>query len=316
MNPFYVHPLNMTGPKFLAFYFTSLFFAFLFYLSYRALRALLGKWTTQHHDGDSPPLDQYELAYLSAGADRAATSTMAVLVHDGSLSVSEDKQLTRTADNDYIVVANGVYRGSPKAKPRHWMEKYLLEFISQKRGSHPARKVRWAMRRHARALSQRLVDMRLIVPTWQFALHWLLAKGPLWGLFALGGYKFVIGAQRDRPILILLMLLFASATIIWRLPRPSRRTARGDRVLKSLQEQHAALGLTARTQGTQLTTPDVAMAMALFGPALLTDVAPVQDLLVSLKRPECWSACGSGSGCGSGGGCGGGCGGCGGCGGG
>ena len=115
---------------------------------------------------------------------------------------------------------------------------------------------------------------------------------------------------RPGEIVALLVMMF--------LCRRLGRTSWGDRVLGDLRITQTPLEATVRSDSAHLEPSDVALAVGLFGVAVLADPA-LASLGTVLHPPpgaggSCSSGCGSGSSCSGGGcssGCGGGCGGCG-----
>jgi uncharacterized protein (TIGR04222 family) len=142
---------------------------------------------------------------------------------------------------------------------------------------------------------------------------------PFAPVLLLGCLKLTVGLQRHRPVVFLFVLCVLTVLMMlcFDEERP-HRTRRGDRLLSRLARENAALHETALTaQGSGGLKPrDVALAVGLFGGAMLA-AGPLSDLGLLIKPPGAGSVCGSGGGgCGGGGcgggGCGGGCGGCGG----
>ena len=151
-----------------------------------------------------------------------------------------------------------------------------------------------------------------------------IAQGTVFAVvLAIGVYKIGLGVQRGRPVGFLLLLCLLTLTLLLLfVSRSPRRTRLGDRALKMLRAGNMGLRQTVVVKPARVAPSDFALAVALYGPAVLT-VGPMIALRDALRpRPAAsdnssssygGSSCSSDSG---GGGCGGGCGGggCGGCG--
>jgi len=142
-------------------------------------------------------------------------------------------------------------------------------------------------------------------------------------VLVLGIAKVIVGISRNRPVIFLVFLCIATMILVAVFGKlPAVRTRSGDRLMASLRRRNSALQATARSAPQNLADTDLALAIALFGPAVLASGA-LRDLRQALwpvnTSWEGGSSCGGASCGGGGGGCsGGGCGGggCGGCGGG
>ena len=135
---------------------------------------------------------------------------------------------------------------------------------------------------------------------------------------AVGVMKVAIGLGRGRPVSMLVVVIgvgvLGLVTLLTSLPE---RSSLGDKVLKRLRQRTAGLEVSTAKQPERLAPNDLALAVALYGPAVIS-VGPVAVLAQALRpRPPAasssWSGDGDTSSCG--GSCGGGCGGggCGGC---
>jgi uncharacterized protein (TIGR04222 family) len=127
---------------------------------------------------------------------------------------------------------------------------------------------------------------------------------PFVALFMFGATKWVIGDLRERPVgylTILLLLTAAFAMIRWL--SIDRRTAAGLKALAIARESSLRLKRAP-------TTPEVGLAVALFGTAVLAG-SGWSDFHKLRSAGDGIGSYGGGGGCGGGGGGGGGCGGCG-----
>ncbi|GEM_PF-1129256 len=139
---------------------------------------------------------------------------------------------------------------------------------------------------------------------------WLMGALAL-GVIAL--IKVIIGLQRQRPVLFLLIEAGLFLLFAWGVANP-RRTLGGDQLISNMEALFASLKNRAENIHAGGGTTELVWLGAVFGmgavPAL---VFPHKKALKMPQQSSTTSSCGS-SGCGSscGGGCGGGCGGCGG----
>ena len=123
----------------------------------------------------------------------------------------------------------------------------------------------------------------------------------LGAVLALGVTKTYVGIERHRPVGFLLPQCFVTAVLIVLLvAKAPVRTRRGSRLLAALRRHNAALRTNAARAPEMLAGNDVALAFALFGPAVFT-TGVMDDLRRTLAPPrEGGSGCGGSSGCGSG----------------
>jgi uncharacterized protein (TIGR04222 family) len=136
---------------------------------------------------------------------------------------------------------------------------------------------------------------------------------------AIGGVRLALGMAAGRAVgylIALLILTLVIALLFFR--RPGPRTHRGDRLVRGLRRTNAALRTSARAAAAGLAGADLALAVGLWGPAVLNG-SPLDDVRRVLQPATSSSGSSdsgggsdSGSSCGGsscGGGCGGGCGG-------
>jgi hypothetical protein len=116
--------------------------------------------------------------------------------------------------------------------------------------------------------------------------------------------------------LIGLLILTGIIALFFLVHAPNPRTHRGDRLVRNLRRTNAALRTNAAAAAAGLAGADLALAIGLWGPAVLSG-SPMDDVRRLLRPAGSDSSGGdsgssSGSSCGGsscGGGCGGGCGG-------
>lgn len=142
----------------------------------------------------------------------------------------------------------------------------------------------------------------------------------------LGGVRLLFGMAAGRPVgyliaLLVLTLIVALIVALLFLRRPTTpRTHRGDLVVRGLRQANAALRTTAVAAAAGLAGADLALAVGLWGPGVLSG-SPLDDVRRQLVpvgssgsgsdggSSSCSSSSCSGGGSSCGGGCGGGCGG-------
>jgi hypothetical protein len=112
---------------------------------------------------------------------------------------------------------------------------------------------------------------------------------------------------------LIALLVLTGVIALFFLRTPSPRTHRGDRLVRNLRRTNAALRTSAAAAAAGLAGADLALAVGLWGPAVLSG-SPLDDVRLLLRPPGSSGAGGDsgGSSCGGsscGGGCGGGCGG-------
>jgi uncharacterized protein (TIGR04222 family) len=289
--------LDLRGPQFLGLY------AFLFLLA-SALAAILRR-AMRGPCGPPPPeahkLDPYEIAALTGGERLAVNTAIASLYRRGALDVSSAGMLKTTGLTIH---------------PLHPLERRVLDVVEPLKRYVPEvhRKV------PADATLKRPTDLGLLLPPDRRRAAAFASAAPLLALLLLGIVKVIVGIERNRPVEFLFIWCALTAVVaVLLLARPPRRTRAGDALLKDMQSRSVGLRATAATAPTSLAVGDLALAMALFGPAVLasTELDPVRKALIPPRSTtsSCGSSCGGG-GCGGGGCGGGGCGGggCGGCG--
>jgi uncharacterized protein (TIGR04222 family) len=142
---------------------------------------------------------------------------------------------------------------------------------------------------------------------------------PLWATIAFGAVKIGVGVLREKPVVLLVLLVVATALagVAALYFTVSHSTGHGRWARAELEKQLDAARYTAVTANTMLPGSEAALAIGLFG---LAELGLHQELQSALGPPPaasggggssggCGSSCSSG-GCGGGGCGGGGCGGC------
>jgi uncharacterized protein (TIGR04222 family) len=294
-------PFALNGPQFLGFFAVSFVLALAVSLFVR--RTLRGPV-------DEPPpgsvkLDPYETALLAGGEAAAINSAIAALVHSGGLEVNKTERK--------LIAAKGTTAG-------HDLERAVLSAAAGSVGSTDGtelRTVRKGAEPTAALLRPRLTDLGLLVGDGQAMLMGLLGAVPMLALLVLGAMRLSQASHTGKPsaFLIILMVVTGIAALILLFKR-TLRTRRGDAVLARLTADAASARATVSAKPELVTAGDIALAVGLFGVAVLA-TGPMDALAETLRPPPGSSSCGTscgGSSCGGGGSScgGGGCGGCGG----
>ncbi|WP_224244917.1 TIGR04222 domain-containing membrane protein [Hyalangium gracile] len=294
-----MNPLDWTGPEFLSLYIPL--------LAGGLGVALLLRYFLRAPSGEpllsAGRMDPYEVAALH-GSDTLIEAVTASLFHRRVLRVDGDR------------LATGETLPSNAAP----IERSVFECVAT--GNMKLETLRRALSPDVQHIQARLMRKGLLVDDAQALkaqLYPLMAYG---AVLLLGLTKVGVGLANDRPVVYLVLLLCLGSLgllFLWRRPWRSRL---GDATLKALQSAHEPLRTTAMAgeSSQALSGPDLALAVGLYGPALLIPMG-YSDLRQVMHPP---SASGSSSDSSSGGGsdssCGGdsdgGGGGCGGCGGG
>lgn len=295
---------NLTGPEFLVFYLALLAGGGIACLLLRqALRFSLGR-RADPSDSELMALRPEEVAYLSGGAELAV---QAALVSLAQRKLVEPDSRTQTL----------TLKGSPPNDAPS-LER-ALGFAFGK-GPRTVRSLTADARPYLALIRKRLIDLGLIVPDETAWLPILVPALVGVGVILVGVIKILIGLSRNRPVgfLVMLVALAIYAFVqMWR--NPAERTVQGDRLLAKLRDRSHGLESSVKLQPDRLAPTDLALAVGIFGPAVISS-GPLRTLGMSLSRRPVvqtsgsWDSGSTFSSCGSscGGGCGGG--GCGGCG--
>lgn len=289
-----MNPLDLPGPSFLAFYALATAGA--------AALALLLRHALSGPGGPPTPM-AYELhpidvAWLKGGPKLAALAALASLTQQRVIAVDPDSRTLK-------VVA-------PLPARAHPLERAAVDQLATS-GDAPAAIM--AVESTPLPSLPRLERLGLTPEQRRERRLRLAAASPLVGVLIVGFAKLAVGVSRDRPVGLLLFALVLVGMLTVFIGRLRiLRTRRGSTLLAELASANKGLKASAlSTDTSEATGSDVAMAIALFGPAMLGAywLGDLQQALV----PPSGSSGDSGSSCGSSSSCGGGCGGggCGGC---
>lgn len=290
-----LHPLDLTGPAFLAYFCIALLAAHI------AGKLFARMCRASHADPvTTPDLAPLETAYLAGGRARAIDAALVGLLHRAAIEV-------RPGGGGFVV-------GRESGKSLTGLQADLYREIARRSGAlEKLRRLRTAS--IARMETRLAKDGLLLVASAPQQLCTRLALGlPVAAVIALGAAKVVVGMARQRPVVFLVLLLVVAlivlGTKLFNLPL---RSTRGEAVLEKLRRRNAALQATAQRRSGDLDESSLLLAVGLFGTAVLAsnDLLWMQQGFVNNRSGGSDSASGcSSSGCGGGGG--GGCGGCGG----
>jgi uncharacterized protein (TIGR04222 family) len=295
------NPLNLSGPQFLSFYLWSFLAATCGGL---LLRTMLRRDASAENFGE-PQLDAIDVAYLAGGSGRAVQAAIVSLVQQDCLRF-------RSSSDIHAVT------GCPRRPSL--LERVVHSTAGKMEDGTTLFRIHRAASVVTRDIDDRLVSCGLLMPGGMRRLLALVTLGPPATIMLLGVAKFLVGISRDRPVgLLTLMLLASVAGLALLLCLQPRTTAAG----AALVRRQRALNDDARHHAYRFAGPELTLAVALFGPALLAGVrdpqlqglarqlAPASGGSWDASSSSCGgSSCGASCG-GGGGGCGGG--GCGGC---
>lgn len=292
------NPFDLRGPQFILLYLVVLGIAVLAAL-------IMRKWLRSPHYEplmQGQELDPYETAYLISDSS-PVDAAVGMLVNRQAISVN--------AQTCTISVKSGLPANS------HPIEQAVYAALSN--GSAPTiNHVRRALAPQVVQLGVRPRARGLIISDEQAHVARMVPAFIILMVAAFGALKILIGIQRDRPVSFLLVLCILTGVIAFFFFKSvPRLTGAGEKYLRNLKRQKAALEATARTQPNLLAGPDLAFAMGLFGVGVLgMGYGPMEDFKAALRAQTASSgsssSCSSsGSGCSSSSCGGGGCGGCG-----
>ena len=231
--------------------------------------------------------DVDQLAYLAGGPGRFADALVSRLLAARSLVMVGNDRFRATADAD-------------AASPAEWS-------VLQLRWPIRWKEIELTLGDYVQPLQDRMVAAGLLVSDDERAMLRFRATLPYALLIMFGAVKLIVGELRDRPIGILTALLVVTAIVaVIRWFSVDRRTQAGREAVDAARSEAARL-MTAPT------TPEVSLAVALYGTAVLAGSGWSDFHHLRTARGDSGGSGGCG-GDGGGGGCGGG--GCGGCGGG
>jgi len=269
------NPFNWTAVPFLTLYLSLAAFTFL--LSFR-LRSTIGPAAQTTHR-----LSELELAYLSGGPRRVGDAVLLGLMSGNGATVDYKGQWISVSNQ--APLARLISRPPPLQLRPHTTRrqfqaavKPIVERVRERLqgfGYHPS--------------DEQMKTFRLNVLPYIFLL------------LTFGTIKAFIGAERQHPIGILVVLLVITAIVGVVLARRPKQTRAGSDVLRAYRTEHERAARAPLAH-------ELLLALALSGPVVLlgTEYAPVHAASRNMGSGD-----GSGGGsCGGGGDGGGGCGGC------
>jgi uncharacterized protein (TIGR04222 family) len=281
-------PWGLSGPEFLVGYVATLTVCVIVAYSARRRAVLEISPLTA-----LPRLDNvYQMAYLAADRRRVVQCAIAALATSERIRPQRSHRIEAVDGSEIAGIEAAVYRVIESRPGARYRDVCTALREDQQIGEIGSRLEQDGLRT---TRSQRYAARR---PVWLFV-----------ALGLIGVIRAVNGEHRHRPIGLLVLLLVVTAAIaLYVACNPPRRTARGDAVLRSLRESHAAgLGPPSGVRYDNPAHGDALMAataVALLGPVAIED----KDLRTALFGASASGGDGGGGGCG-GGGCGGGCGG-------
>lgn len=290
-----MNPLDWTGPNFLVFFVVTFLLAML-------LTWVLG-WLLRT-PADEPPdsaldLSPYEAAYLAGGNEMLTSATIARMIQDGIVTADSTKWRFKT-------------QGSlPPDAPEIDRTIYAVIDSESKDGCKPSNIFPHVISAAA-PIRRNLEELGLLLTSDQLLRIRLISILPMVALLLLGVMKIVVGITRDRPVQLLVALLFfATVVTFFVFLRSMLRSRRGDRALALIRKRHAALETQSARRISEMAGHDLMFAVGLFGLTYLsgTHMTDLRSMLSAAESSPSSSSCSTTS-CGSGGGCSSGCGGC------
>ncbi|HEY5416882.1 MAG TPA: TIGR04222 domain-containing membrane protein [Gemmatimonadaceae bacterium] len=292
--------LDLPGPQFLGVFIPILAVAWILGSIARRMIKPGGRASTE-----VPELTSIEAAYLAGGSRLALAALMTSLAQRKAVSFNaRTRGVTVVAET---VTSENYYGG--RLYTRMGRDERTLESLED-----DADQVFADLPERLKRLGLLVADDRRWIP--QATILAIMGAA-----LAVGVIKVAIGLSRGRPVSILLVVIGLGVVgLVKLLAHLPERSSLGDKVLKRLRHRSAGLEVSTAKRPERLAPNDLALAVALYGPAVIS-VGPVAVLAQALRPrpPERSGAssshsrdCGTDS-CGSscGGGCGGG--GCGGC---
>jgi uncharacterized protein (TIGR04222 family) len=272
-----MNPLDLPGPAFLAFY-AALTVAAGVLAGWLRRRAL---GPAEVPDARASDLDPYEVAWLAGGRTRVVHAVVSRLLHAGHLK----------ADGPRLA------QGAPPPDRAHPLELAVWRGADQL----TVEEVERLVERNGRESEARLRRLGyLATPAQQRAAGhapWFV----WWPLLLLGLAKVAVGVSRERPVLLLVLLVlavFILGGVLWQ-GAPPHLTRLGEGALAQWRARTGTLRTNALADAGALSPRDLTLAVALFGATALAGpaLAEARDLLV----PK--GADGGGGGSSSGGSC-------------
>jgi uncharacterized protein (TIGR04222 family) len=281
-----MNPLDLTGAAFLELFIVA-------WLAVIGVLLAVRNWLTR---GSDAPASADELAvqlaggklptsvaaYVSGGIECAIEAAVAGLHHEGALHVEAGMLVPDPPEP--VLQPDGTYRGmvvapAPALMPAEAFVMAELEQEPQTVGGL----IRRATSLDDQLRTQMLAD-GLIVP--EVARTGTMLCAGMLGLtwFALGLTKVVVGASRDRPVGLLLILLFVGGWPLFKLFLEAPRvTRKGKEMLRLLRDHTSSLATTATSAPQQLDGRKLALAYVLAG-AEMVGATELLELMPSYQR--------------------------------
>jgi uncharacterized protein (TIGR04222 family) len=335
-----VIPDTLTGPQFLAFYIGML--TVLLVLAGIVRTSLRGPSDSQFPG----TLDSYQAALLAAGFQGAGEAAIVALTARGSLRVDPGGRFVAVdpkpawlhpAEDAVWTAASLASSTSALGAEASWLASRIQQKAAGQGGMTPGQVASYQrIEGMLRGVGQPQAGAQasVLVAAAQPALMPVRDQLRAMGLFLtdaqtinvrtlptlvilagafVGGIRLALGMAAHHAVGDLIALLVLTGIIaLWFLfHTPNPRTHRGDRLVRNLRRTNAALRTNAAAAAAGLAGADLALAIGLWGPSVLSG-SPLDDVRRLLRPPGSGDGDGGGSSCGGsscGGGCGGGCGG-------
>jgi uncharacterized protein (TIGR04222 family) len=310
---------NWSGMAFLEFYIFLLIGSFTMSMLLRYL--VLGNTGSNYGDSNKE-LTPDEISYLAGGPENCVAAAIGTLLRTGQLQVQAVNTLQGSAVQSLSI-------GDSTNEPITEMQRQIFSAVKSA-GSYPIVELKKDFSSKVDQIAEKLEMQGLTYNASTMTMAQLLGAIPMAIVLITGAIKLYLGIVRDKPVVLLVVLMFATLVLCIFAVARKFRTAAGETLLNTLRIQHATLEQQVKENPA---TPayDTGLALGLFGLGLL-HMGPESVLgnyfHTPMRRPDgswqsydngstsCGSSCSgggdSGGGGDGGGGCGSGCGGCGG----
>jgi len=317
-----MNPFDISGPDFLRLY--AVLLAVLVVVAGVVRHSL----RTPADDPGRLQLDPYQTAFLAGGYQAAAEAAMVALTARGVLNldpgwrlqaVTEQPMLQHPVEQAIFAAAAATTPGSVGASQSGSARGRTRRRSQARDQADPGATVQTlgaAARPALAEVERELRRMGLVMGPAQIGNVRAVPTLIMLAAAVLGGVRLARGMILGRPVGYLIGLLIVTVVLalffIW---RPNPRTRRGQHALRHLRQTNAALRTSAVAAAATLAGADLALAVGLWGPGVLSG-SPLDSLRAALRPAGTngsdggWgsgsSSCGSSGGSSCGGGCGGG----------
>jgi len=219
--------LDWQGPEFLGFYVSCYIAAVVWALWNR--RRKFSRFSLPEEPGSVPPLDPYETAYLAGGVPRCAQLAVVRLLERGDLTWRRFRWGSPT-----LVAENNPSSGMMGPES-------LIHRAAMERGAKglPASDVGPFIERAIGGIESRLAVLGLRPTPDERVQVKVAGVAPLIVLMIIGGVKLLIGLDREKPVILLVVCMAVTLfTVIGMMNSRKFLTPAGERVLDDMRARH------------------------------------------------------------------------------